>query len=181
MANFAFYGVRRARETIQVRRSHFSIEANCAKVFIPKQKNDPLGKGMYCVIPKITNLGQYCPATMLHKWVLAWDAKWVSTGIQDDPLFYVTGKQLCIAVSVDSWRKSWKGHTGNDEQVSTHSLTDLSDDAIQIQGGWADQATMLRIYARETAQQLQQQLINAADSLIPSDDPASWAGFTADR
>jgi integrase len=192
MANFAFYGVRRARETIQVRRSHFSMEANCAKVFIPKQKNDPLGKGMYCVIPKITNLGQYCPATMLHKWVLAWDAKWVPIGIQDGPLFYVTEKQQCIAVSPDSWRKSWKGHTGNDEQVSTHSLrkggakwykfaTNLSDDAIQTQGGWADQPTMLRIYARETAQQLQQQLINAADSLIPSDDPASWARYTADR
>jgi integrase len=190
MANVSFYGVRRAKETIDVMRSHILPEPTHVKIFIPKQKNDPLGKGMHCIIPKIPNLGNYCPASMLDKWTQAWDAKWGREGKNDGPLFYVTGKTVCKQVSTDSWRKIWKSHTGGDAQVSTHSLrkggakwykfaAKLSDDAIQIQGGWADRNTMLQIYARETAAELQQQIISAANHLIHTEDPATWAGYKA--
>lgn len=179
MANVCFFGIRRSKETLSFLRSELTFQDSWAVLYVSKQKNDPCGKGMQCIIPRILTLGAACPCAVLEDWARRWDAKWIPLGYTDGPLFFTTGKKTPLPVSYDVCRKAWKTGTGDQGPLGTHSLRKggakwyrqsgtCTDDAIQIQGGWARKETMLRIYARETHGALQRQLASASQSLCPS-------------
>ena len=138
-------------------RSHVTMKPDWAELFVAKQKNDPSGLGMVCVVPRISALGPACPAAMLGAWVAAWDAR----GITEGPLFYTTGKKVVLPVSSDNWRKSWSAKMSSDSAVGTHNLRKggakwyrsscrCPEDAVQVQGGRAHRETMQQVYVRAT-------------------------------
>ena len=169
---FFFFGIRRSKEVLCFLPSDVRILADRIELNVRKQKNDPNGTGMTCVIPTIQSMSQFCPCRMLKNWVAVWDAKWAPLSVADGPLFYVTGKKVCMPVSGDSWRKIWRKGKGGD--VSTHSLRKggakffraqgYDDGTIQIQGGWASQSVMRQVYARATRAELHDNLLRCAKS-----------------
>ena len=74
IAATAFYGVRRISEVLGLSRSAVTFEEDHATAFVARQKNDQLGRGIRCWVPRMPQLGHRCPLRLLRGWRNAWDA-----------------------------------------------------------------------------------------------------------
>jgi len=172
-AGVCFFGVRRSAEMLAMREEHLSWlgaanNPTGAACRVLKQKNDPDGHGMTCWIPAMPQRGDLCPVRLLRRWWLLRRTTWPEQG---GMLFCVTGKREVRAQSYDSWRKSVATHFAS-SSVGTHSLrkggahwfrtqTDVPEDALQAQGGWADPETMRAIYAALTEEERRAAILRA--------------------
>jgi integrase len=168
-----FYGVRRCSEHIALLRSDVSFRPGPpgerhVELFISKQKNDPCGKGMTCVVPERASKGHLCPHLLLRRWAAVWDSMYGS-GDPKRPFFCVSNKDEPKHTSYDSWRKTVAKHFEN-QDLGTHSfrkggahwyrqVAGVPDEAIQEQGGWASAATMKAVYSGLTSSERRSALL----------------------
>jgi len=171
-----FFGVRRCSEHIALLRSHVAFPPGAVgerhvNIFISKQKNDPCGKGLTCVVPEMPQKGILCPYQLLRKWAAYWDQNF-GAGNAARPFFCVTGKAAPRHTSYDSWRKTVASHFQSPDKA-THSfrkggahwykqVAAVPDSAVQAQGGWASAATMERVYSGLTTSERQSALLAGA-------------------
>lgn len=174
MAAFLFFGIKRCNEAVMIRRQDFTFEENHVTCFIRHQKNDPYGSGRYCHIPNLAD-ARFNPTELLQRWAAHWDDTF-SSDDASGPFFAVTTKDRPHHVSYDSWRKTTCAFFG-DSSISTHSFRKggtqwflhqarADPSIVQLQGGWADKATMEKVYAKLSEKQLANQLSEAARGAI---------------
>ena len=171
MALIAFFGVRRMGEVINTARSEVTFCDDCAVVFIRKQKNDAVGKGMKCYIPTLSDLGNVCPVQTLRAWCNLWDKTW-SPFFNDGPLFFVLRKAAPEHTTYCAFRQSLQKFFQS-PKVGSHSLrkggatwyrytAKAPKELVQRQGGWRNEHTMDQCYALMTEHERRQCLIDAA-------------------
>ena len=173
-AGFCFFGVRRCAEGIALMIGEVSFHADGAEFRIPRQKNDPVGKGMVCHIPRLPGLGEACPARLCELWFKEWKSSWPSS--VGGPFFYNTRSTLGVPlpISYDSVRKTIANFVPS-KDIGTHSFRKggahwyrvhaaVSSEAIRSQGGWASDATMQQIYTALTSEERRAELFAAARS-----------------
>ena len=171
-AAVCFYCVRRSAEMLALTRDCVSEKGECFELHIKRQKNDPLGTGMRCWLPRVEALGLCCPFSLLQRWLTLHADTWGHESCT--PLFFVTNVNAPRPLSYDSWRRSL-ANVFRETAVGTHSLRkggahwlkvqcQVPDDIIQVQGGWASKETMCAIYARFTCDEQQSMLLTAVRS-----------------
>jgi hypothetical protein len=107
MVAAGFYGVRRHAETLALRPSDVSEDEKSGGLFlrIAKMKNSSFAEHV-CLIPKIGNLGDACPAKALRMWLRAVKALEKTFGFEAKALFLkLDGAKVGEAMSADGQRK----------------------------------------------------------------------------
>lgn len=157
-ALLAFYGVRRVSETINIMTSHVNVKGTGIEVFIPKMKNDQVGKGMSCFIEEQPR-ARFCPVKVISSWMETGTKRYKNE--KGLPLFFVTkgaraGQQMSDQTLRSGLAKWIFKAKGAKSIYSTHSLRKggasfyiergVDPRHVMKQGGWQSLQCMERIY-----------------------------------
>ncbi len=190
-ASVCFFGVRRCAEMRAFVVTDVSRSETHFELLVRKQKNDPFGQGMRCVLPRLPALGPQCPCDLLQRWLDCRARLWPDC--PQGPLFCVTGAKNCRAVSADTMRRALASHF-NRSEVGSHSLRKggahywkvdcrAPEELIQAQGGWSSPEVMPAVYAKYSERERADILLRCASvpgSAIASGQPARSAQVLAD-
>jgi hypothetical protein len=178
-AGVCVFGIRMISEGLDFDIGSISFDSECASCRILKQKNDPLGKGQTCWIPRLTIFGDLCPVALLERWVATWRVRW--TTLTAGSLFSVTSSSDPRPISYESWRKvlaaalpgsSWGSHSLRKGGALWYRDVGLPEDIIQSQGGWSSRAVMEQVYTVYPELACRSALIRCAAAGRPLDEQA---------
>jgi len=164
-ACFAFYGIRRISECINVKMEDITLHENSLACFIGKQKNDQVGKGMTCYISPQENV-KHDPVKIICRYVHHLKENYSALGLsKSSPLFINTkGKKAGQKCTDYVFRKAlhevffdnsnptkciFSPHSLRKGGTSWYIKNGILPKHIQEQGGWKSFSTMENIYIAE--------------------------------